>query len=193
MSDKDSRAAIRYFYEGIGGFYDQHFGKDIDKAVSEFLIGYLRLGDIQSDGTLDFIELSRISSNSVPKSVIDSFERHVWYSKNSLSDIWVIKVPFEDKNTFGILVIGYVDDGWDNGCCLFEVYNDQGELVGSTTNGFHWEDRQYDHTDYFHQPTPPYDFSKKLDNTHSELDTKGKPDALGKWPLFWSDNDVREV
>jgi hypothetical protein len=185
MFRKTSKRKIQEFYESRGGFYDQHFDgvlDDIDKAVNEFTIASLRLGQLQNDGSLDSIKLKKISIESAPQSVVNSFERHVWYSKNSLSDIWVIRVLVDEKDTFGIYISGYVDDGWDNGCILFEVYDDQGELVGSTTDGFNWEDRQFDHTDYFHQPTPPYSFSQGLET-----------EAQVKSSLFWSDNDVLEV
>lgn len=149
-------------------FYSALFQQVIDmfsivhkhKFLNSRSMGYLKLGDERGylhpgDSFEEYIELKRINPSSAPQTVIDSFERHVWYSQHNLSDIIAFKDEVEGQETFAIYISGYVDDGWDNGCKLLEIYNAEGELLGATIDGINWDEQPFDHQDYYHR-TPVY-------------------------------------
>lgn len=161
MVTNKEKIAARTFYSDLFQQFTEMFSL---LETLEFLesktIGYLKLGDEQGylhqgDNFDDYIELKRINPGAAPQTVIDSFERHVWYSQRNLSEIIVFKDEVEGQETFAIYICGYVDDGWDNGCFLLEVYNVEGEFLGAITDGINWEEQPLDHQNYYHI-TPVY-------------------------------------
>lgn len=101
------------------------------------------------------IEISK--REEVPASVLSACDRHYWYLQNSLGFVSVVKIPFKEVATFAICISGYVDDGWDNGCSLIEIYDDEGKLVGSASvphpenpdYSWRWMDRPLRSDDYY--------------------------------------------
>lgn len=162
MFTDEDKLVVRAFYSDLfDQLNEQMFSVlDVHDFLSDRSVGHLKLGDEQgyllpAHDFEDYIELKRINPETVPQTIIDAFERHIWYSQHNLSDINVFKYDVGEQETFAIYIAGYVDDGWDNGCHLLEVYDGSGELVGATTSGRDWKENPLDHQDYFHIP-PAY-------------------------------------
>jgi hypothetical protein len=137
--DKISKLKIRKFYE-------QEIAKWCEEAITDFKpksqIGhefYTPDNTLEEEEEERYQKLSPSSLSSaiskreqVPQNVLNACDRISWYLKHGFGEISVVKVTFQEIITFAICVQGYVDDGWDNGVSLIEVYNFQGELVGSS-------------------------------------------------------------
>ncbi|WP_157259818.1 hypothetical protein [Chamaesiphon minutus] len=96
-------------------------------------------------------------SDSAPQSVVDSFDRHIWYARYNISTVSVFKLNVNGLDTFAVCIEGYVDDAWDNSCLLLEIYDVLGELIMSMGGtSLPWEDRLLDHKDSGYPLTPPY-------------------------------------
>ncbi|UBF28740.1 hypothetical protein K9N68_13360 [Kovacikia minuta CCNUW1] len=131
----------------------------LQNGISEFLpdsrIGRLELVTTGEycDFDFDTVEIETIEQ-SVPQTVIDAFDRHVWFSQYCLTEIYVLKLPVADQETYAIAVSGLVGDGWDNACKFLDVFDTSGEFVvavdvqGEILN---WRDRPFDGDDF---PTP---------------------------------------
>jgi hypothetical protein len=134
MFTDEEKLVVRAFYSDLFDQLNEQMPSvlDVHEFLSDRSIGYLKLGDEQGylrpvDDFEDYIELKRINPETAPQKIIDAFERHVWYSQHNLSDINAFRYGIEEQET----IAGYVDDGWDNGCHLLEVYDGSGELVGN--------------------------------------------------------------
>lgn len=126
-------------------FYENEYAKFPEEQITDFKYKCHIGGDAYTpDDITDEEERYRKLSPSslsiaiskrekVPQSVLDACDRICWYLKHSFGDMTVIKVPFEEIITFAICVHGYADDGWDNYCSLIEIYDDEGELIGSSS------------------------------------------------------------
>lgn len=131
----------------------------LQNGISEFLpdsrIGRLELvvtGEY-CDFDFDTVEIETIEQ-SVPQTVIDAFDRHVWFSQYCLTEIYVLKLPVADRETYAIAVSGLVGDGWDNACKFLEVFDASSEFVGAADvqgETLSWRDRPFDGDDF---PTP---------------------------------------
>jgi hypothetical protein len=155
MANENREAAVKEFYKALLEQLSQQSISGLHQYLGANRVGYVELGSIQNDGTFDLLKLKRIKPSDVPSSVIDSFNRHLWYSRHSLSDICVVRFSIKDQNTFAIYIFGYVDDGWDNGCILLEVYDMNGDLLGTMVNEKDWISGKVEHYHYFHK-TPEY-------------------------------------
>jgi hypothetical protein len=176
FSLKEKVDVFRFYESWLENFYDS----------SQDCLGYLRLGvlgnglQINEDGkfsainNIKQIQLKRLIPCSVPQSVIDSFERHYYYSQYNLSDISVLKLKVSDKNTFAVCICGYVCDWWDNSGLLLEVYDIRGNFIISMGTSLPWEDRILDHKDYNYPLTPPYN-------------------QPGGYRQAWSEEDILDV
>ncbi|MEG4286457.1 hypothetical protein QUB68_25335 [Microcoleus sp. A006_D1] len=128
MNYSNRKFLVRKFYEEeIGRFYHQY------DSLSDFFpdcrIGCLQLFGEFGDG-LESVEIER-PPQDIPKTVADTYDRHFWYSQHSLSEIYLVKIPVESQISFAILIQGYVDDGWDNSGSFIEVFDQQGQFLGS--------------------------------------------------------------
>lgn len=152
---------------------------DFGKFMPKHRIGYVRLTWNWKNMTLLPPEIVRPSQN-LPKNILDTFERHLWYSRHSISDIYLVKVPVESRDAFFFAFQGHCHDGWDNSCRLFEVLDEQGESLGSgdvcdrrgdviPKTYINWTDRQLDGRDYYTEAPPwegdppPEDYSYQHD------------------------------
>jgi hypothetical protein len=79
----------------------------------------------------DAIKIKTLDSSKVPGSVIESFNRHIWYSRHCLTEIHVVKFHVANLETFAVYIEGYVDDGWDNGIAGWEIYEASGNFIFS--------------------------------------------------------------
>lgn len=161
----DRKTAIRLFYEQeIRKFY---YEKGIESSFID-LKKDCRIGgasvhiDETFDETTENVAGGIEDSQDVPLSVANAFERHLWYSKHSLSDISVLKVQMEGTATFAICISGYVDDGWDNSGRFIEVYDIDGSFVGASIvpdfeeeDSFVWMNRPINGKD-FNSYAPPW-------------------------------------
>lgn len=137
----DKKLAIRSFYEKeIEKFHEISYGVE---TITDFKYKN------QIGGTVfnpeDFkdrnncplspspMSIAISKREAVPASVLSACDRHYWYLENSLGILVLLKIPFKEVLTFAICIDGYIDDGWDNGCSLIEIYDDQGKLVGSAS------------------------------------------------------------
>jgi hypothetical protein len=163
----DRRNAIRQFHEEKAReFYEREGNLQLYsvEVFPGFLIGSLVIEtDDLSERVKLIPRLQKINQN-VPKTILDTFDRHLWYSQYNLSDIFVTRVPIDELDSFAILIKGHFHDWWDNGCALLEVFDEQGIPMGAVadisfafddSSNIDWLDRQLSGDDYF-QLAPPY-------------------------------------
>jgi hypothetical protein len=93
----------------------------------------------------DTVEIELINQE-FPAPIQLAFERHTWLSQHCLSDVYVMGIPTEVSMTYGLLVRGYVSDGWDGSCQLIEVFDEAGGFVGAAVckEDFVWLDQPFD-------------------------------------------------
>ncbi len=169
----DTKMAIRQFYEEtIRKSAAQYDIEPIMGSVnSKFRIGCAGFDpedtfQFQADQSRNTYEIALAALiEEVPINVLRAFERHIWYAQHSISSISVFKIPVEEVTTFAICIGGYVDDGWDNGGEFIEVYDQQGQLVGSARvpsydgqeywMNWKWQARPL-RGDDFYTPAPPW-------------------------------------
>ena len=169
----DTKMAIRQFYEETIRKAAEQYGIEpiLGSVNDKFRIG---CAGFDPEDTLQFLaDQSRNTYEialaalieEVPTNVLRAFERHIWYAQHSVNSISVFKIPVEEVTTFAICLQGYVDDGWDNSGEFIEVYNQQGQLVGSARvpscdgqeywRNWEWNDRPL-RGDDFYTPAPPW-------------------------------------
>jgi hypothetical protein len=159
-----SQSRIKQFYEET--FIPQLRQLEKDGALFPWLlelpncIGYLELGSLELNSeseeyhpTLDFVRVKRLPS-TIPINVLDSFNHHYLTSQTRLVDIYVVRTAIDGEDTYSILLNGYVDDGWDQETKFLEVYDSQGNIIGSCRGvldldySIKWEDRAFTIDDY---------------------------------------------
>lgn len=151
----------------IKTFYEEELKQflietDFSQGITAFkptcLIGEARLTFDEEQSVYSSID----HTQSVPETVLSAFERHIWYTQHSASNISVLKIIIGHWPTFALCIHGYVDDGWDNYGDFIEVYDAQGELVGSlilqtiedgTWESWVWLNRPIQGSD-FNTPSP---------------------------------------
>jgi hypothetical protein len=150
--------------ESVREFYRMRLENMADTPILEFLatniIGYVKLGDELNNGYLDIepqahppdgitenvyfckinalpnaIKIKKPNSNIVPRSIINSFSRHIWYSRYCLTDIYVVDFYGSGFKTFALYIQGYYDDGWDNLIYALEVYDADGDFIFAIIRG----------------------------------------------------------
>ncbi len=108
-------------------------------------------GEYGCEGDFDSVEIEKISK-AVPQKVIEAFDRHIWFSQHSLSNIFVFKIPVEDRDTYAIGISGIAGDGYDNTCTYVEIFDESGKFVGATSicedKKPVWRDRFIDGDDF---------------------------------------------
>lgn len=129
----------------------------MSKLLPDSRIGRLELVTTGEycDFDFDTVEIET-TEQSVPQTVIDAFDRHVWFSQYCLTEIYVIKLPVADQETYAIAVSGLVGDGWDNACKFLEVFDASGEFAGAVDiqgEILNWRDHPFDGND-FSTPAP---------------------------------------
>jgi hypothetical protein len=155
----DRRQVIRQFYEQqieeqgyfIDGFVDFMPDKRIGRV--ELLITG-DWGEYGCEGDFDSVEIEEIKGvqQTVPQSIIEAFDRHVWFSQHSLTNIFAFKIPVEEEDTYVIGISGMAGDGYDNCCTFIEIFNESGTFAGATSIGEDekptWWDRPIDGNDF---------------------------------------------
>ncbi len=131
------------------------------KSFAEFYqdcrIASLELLSIDISAGFNRVEIERIQQD-VPKNISDAFDRHFWYSQYSLSELYLLKIPITEKSAFILLICGFLDDGWDNGGCWLEIFDEQGKFLSSGSfdcEGIIWKDRPLNGKD-FDSPAPAW-------------------------------------
>jgi hypothetical protein len=160
----------------IKSFYSKEFDRDFLISHS---IGYVKLGDEQGyldvqqydppetipnlrvllklQGLPEVVKLKKINVDSIPQSVIDAFDRHIWYSRYVLTDIRIVKFDVSGIDTFGVYSESYSDDGWSSSLISWEIYLSDGELLGSLIyDKPDWLDRTVNYNDFDLIVPPPY-------------------------------------
>ena len=110
---------------GLLDVEQQKLPANITSSDSEFIFAY------KVNGLPNAIRIKRLNSNIVPESIIESFNRHIWYSRYCLTDIRAVKFDVVGCETFALYIEGYVDDSWDNGILAWEIYESNGDFIGS--------------------------------------------------------------
>ena len=170
MNQNSQKSVIRQFYEEeLQKLYE------LTDSFSDFFsscrIGSVQLLSIDTDEGIDCIDIERIQQ-VIPQVVADTYNRHLWYSQHSLSNLYLLRIP-EEPNTFALLqsserrepplrlcallIEGFANDGWDNSGRFIEVFDERGEFLGSgfcDYEGVEWMDRQLKGND-FHTSAPP--------------------------------------
>ncbi len=131
MSDR--KQIVREFYENLV----EEKGCAIDgfeHVMREERIGRVELvitGDWDDfDFFCDSVEIEQIDPAS-PATVIEAFQRHMWYSQYAWSLVFAFKIPVEDRATYAIGIAGVADDGYDNSGNFIEIFDADGTLLGS--------------------------------------------------------------
>ena len=155
----DQRQVIRQFYEQQieeqGYFTDGFVDFMPDKRIGrvELLITG-DWGEYGCEGDFDSVEIEEIKGvqQTVPQSIIEAFDRHVWFSQHSLSNIFAFKIPVEEEDTYIIGISGMAGDGYDNCCTFIEIFDESGTFAGATSIGEDekptWWDRPIDGNDF---------------------------------------------
>jgi hypothetical protein len=127
------------------------------EPYKDYLIASVELLGIVTSVGFDCVEIKRIQQD-IPKRISDTFDRHFWYSQHSLSDLYFLKITIAEKPAFVLLIRGLLDDGWDNSGSWIEIFDEQGEFLGSGMFGdeaIFWQDRPLNGED-FNTPAPPW-------------------------------------
>ncbi|MGG6269749.1 hypothetical protein ACQ4M3_39975 [Leptolyngbya sp. AN03gr2] len=127
------------------------------ELYNTYLIASLELLGIVTSVGFDCVEIKRIEQEA-PKRISDTFERHLWYSQYSLSDLYFLKIPIKGQFAFILLIRGFIDDGWDNSGSWIEVLDEQGKFLDSGRFGngsIFWKSRPLNGED-FNSPAPPW-------------------------------------
>jgi hypothetical protein len=155
----DRKQIIRQFYEQkideqgyfIDGFVDFMTDQRIGRVE---LLTTGDWGEYGCEGDFDSVEIEEIEEiyQTVPQSVIEAFDRHVWFSQHSLTNIFVFKISVEEKNTYLIGISGIAGDGYDNCCIFIEIFDELGKFSGATSIVENekptWLDRPIDGNDF---------------------------------------------
>ncbi|PSF37588.1 hypothetical protein C7H19_08495 [Aphanothece hegewaldii CCALA 016] len=154
MSDR--KEIVRQFYKSeienaayvIDGFGDFRPDRRIGRVE---LLTTGNWGEYGCEADFDSIEIERIQS-SVPQTVSEAFERHIWFSQHSLSNIFAFKIPVKDCITYVIGISGIAGDGWDNSGHFIEIFNELGEFLGAARvvegENLEWLDHPFDGDDF---------------------------------------------
>jgi hypothetical protein len=152
----NTKQVVREFYENrlkeegyiIDGF--QYF-------MPEARIGRVELvttgdwGEYGCEADFDSVEIERIST-TYPQEVIEAFDRHIWFSQHSLSDIFAFKIPVEGHNTYAIGISGIAGDGWDNCGHFVEIFDASGKFLQAASivedENIEWLDRHLNGKDF---------------------------------------------
>jgi hypothetical protein len=191
----------------IKNFYLKEFERDFLISHS---IGYVELGDeqgcldvqqydppetisnlgilLQLQGLPGVVKLKEINVDSIPQSVIDAFDRHIWYSRYVLTNIIIVKFNISGIDTFGVYNESYSDDSWSSYLTSWEIYLSDGELLGSLIyNSPNWLDRNINYNDFDLIVPPPYNPGEIRDPSSPIF---VKENCYG-WILpLWSKSDV---
>jgi hypothetical protein len=112
---------------------------------------------LNTDVGFDCVEIERIHED-VPESISENFDRHLWYSQYSLSDLYLIKISIDHAPIYIFLIQGLVDDGWDNSGCWLEIFDEQGAFLSSARfddENIQWREERI-RGDDFYTPAPPW-------------------------------------
>ncbi|MEH2211023.1 hypothetical protein [Nostoc sp.] len=144
-------------------FYSTELNKlyDLSDSFCNFFpacrIASVQLLTLSTDMAFNCVEIERIEQD-IPQSVVKTYNRHLWYSQYSLSNLYLVKISVESENSFALLIQGYVDDGWDNSGRFIEIFDKQGDFLGAGRchyEGVEWLSRQLNGKD-FYTPAPPW-------------------------------------
>jgi hypothetical protein len=135
MSDRKQN--VREFYENL--VEEQGCAIDgFEHVMREARIGRVELvitGDWEDcDFICDSVEIEQIDPAS-PTTVIEAFQRHMWFSQHALAHVFAFKIPVEGQDTYAIGIAGVADDGYDNSGNFIEIFDADGVLLGSAMLG----------------------------------------------------------
>jgi hypothetical protein len=188
--NEDKKNKIRKFYSDEILQHVCHVSDSFNEFMKDSQIGCLRIRWDWEEGGLLEPHIRRLTSD-MPDNLARTFERHLWYSRHNLTDISVLKKSVDDDETFLMLLQGHCNDGWDNGCRLIELFDYQGESLGSgffrvggwdggvLQQWIDWVDRQLNGNDYF-MSAPPYPDDSELNEEQANV--------LRRYELIWSED-----
>lgn len=112
---------------GIDGF--DHFMPD--KRIGRVeLVTTGDWGEYSCEADFDSVEIERITT-PCPQEVIEAFDRHLWFSQQSLTNIFAFKIPVEEHDTYLLGISGIAGDGYDNFGHFAEIFDESGQLLGA--------------------------------------------------------------
>jgi hypothetical protein len=127
------------YYEDLADFLSNLGCHDL--APSFDVVASVRLGELNP---LE-VEIKRINQD-VAQSVSDAFARHIWYSQWNFANLFLVKIPIDEKSFFFLFHLGIIDDAWDNDTNLVEIFNEQGDFIGGI-EGIRWSEEPFTHKD----------------------------------------------
>lgn len=159
MDLDERRLAVRQFYELfceknylVTSLYETVVrGKCPEVCPLYQPIASLKLLAKSVSSGFDCVEIERIQQK-IPQTVADAFTRHFWYSQWTLSELFLVKIPIAEQDTFFLFVVGLGDDGWENNTMFIEIFAEQGEFIGATDlycdREVKWREKQFTNQDY---------------------------------------------
>ncbi len=135
MSSK--KQLVREFYEnrlekegcGIDGF---EYFMPSNRIGRVELVTTGDWGEYGCEADFDSVEIEQISTTH-PQQVIDTFNRHIWFSQQCLTNIFAFKIKVEEYDTYAIGISGIAGDGYDNAGHFVEIFDESGELLGAAS------------------------------------------------------------
>lgn len=143
------------------------------------------------------VRIKRPNPKVVPASIIEAFNRQLWYSRYALTYVSLLSLDVAGCQTFAFHIEGNVDGTWDNSIYAWEVYEANGDLICSLIeSGFDWLCKETaimpeDFEEFIEPPPfpPPY--------TAEMIARSPSPiwlESHGFWVLpFWSEEEVTIV
>lgn len=113
MVNSDRRNAIRQLHEERARkFYEREGDLQLYFAgfFPESLIGSLITETDDFSERIKLIPRLQRINQDIPKTILDTFDRHLWYSQYNLSDIFVVRVPVDELDSFAMLIKGNFHD-----------------------------------------------------------------------------------
>jgi hypothetical protein len=202
MLTENERLIVKDFYATQ---IEQMAGRDyLRDFLLNYSIGYIKIGNERgyveweeystpsgaSAIRIKNVELKRIDSDTAPESVVNSFQRYIWCSRFSLRDVRVVKFSVDKIDTFAIYNEGYVDDGYDGELTSWEIYDLEGDLIGSLifwNSAWLFQDEEIDPSD-FSPPVPPYSPDIQQSSTEPVWSAEN-----GQWifPMWFEEEAVK--
>lgn len=166
------------------GFLDVETLDELPENVSVSMDAY-KVNNLPSS-----IKIKHLEASVAPQPIIDSFNRHIWYSRYCLTDVRVASFDVAGRKTFGLYVEGYVGDDWDNSLSAWEIFEENGDFICSLMNEDGWSSQEglITHENFGGPVLPPSYTPELLEQSLSPI---WIPKYGGFWVLpLWNESDV---
>lgn len=133
MSDRSN--LIQQYYQDLLET-EAYYLADVDALRPQSRIASVRyaIDNINCAHAFDTVVIESLAE-AVPDSIAEAFDRHLWFSQYSLTEVYLFNIVVEEKATYAICNVGMNSDGYDNSCQFIEIFNEAGEFVISAQLG----------------------------------------------------------